>query len=84
MYKRVNASDHENPTRVKWELVVRFNSYPTDLNLQSQANYILSPDFTQYLDVDRKNKKFMIRDTFTQEIKYHIPEWLMNSKSESY
>lgn len=65
MYKRVNAGDHENPTRVKWEMVVRFNQYPTDLNNHSQANYILSPDFTQYLDVDRKNKKYMIRDTFT-------------------
>jgi hypothetical protein len=30
-----------------------------------------------YLDVDRKNKKFMIRDSYTQDIRYNIPEWLM-------
>lgn len=35
-----------------------------------------------YLDIDRKNKRFMIRDSFTQEIRYHIPEWLMDFSAE--
>lgn len=35
-----------------------------------------------YLDIDRKNKKFMIKDSFTQEIRYHIPEWLMDFSAE--
>ncbi len=35
-----------------------------------------------YLDVDRKHKKFMIRDSFTQEIRYNIPEWLMDMSAE--
>jgi len=34
-----------------------------------------------YLDVDRKNKKFMIKDSFTQEIRYDIPTWLMDFSS---
>lgn len=35
-----------------------------------------------YLDVDRKNKKFMIRDSFTQDVRYHIPEYLMENPNK--
>jgi hypothetical protein len=40
--------------------------------------YLFSKDFSMFLDVDRKNKRFMIRDSFTQEVRYHLPEWLMD------
>lgn len=38
-----------------------------------------------YLDIDRKNRRYIIRDSFTQEIRYHIPDWLMsNPNKESW
>ena len=37
-----------------------------------------------YLDVDRKHHKFMIRDSFTQEIRYNIPEWLMEFHEDEF
>jgi hypothetical protein len=39
----------------------------------------MANDFSMYLDADRKNGRYMIRDSFTQEIRYHIPEWLMKA-----
>jgi len=35
-----------------------------------------------YLDIDRKQRTFVIRDSFTQEIRYHIPAWLMDSPNK--
>ncbi len=84
LYKKVPLNEPSNPTRVKWEIVHRFTSFPQDLLENTEHPFILSPDFTQYLDVDRKGKKFMIKDSFTQEVRYAIPEWLMNSKFEGY
>jgi hypothetical protein len=45
---------------------------------------MFSPDFTSYLDVDRKGKKFLIRDSFTQEVKITIPESIMSCKDEPH
>lgn len=42
----------------------------------------MSPDFMSYLDIDQKNKVFIIRDTITQQIKYNIPQWLMDCENE--
>ncbi len=36
-----------------------------------------------YVDLDRKKGTFVIRDSFTQNIVYHIPETLMNTHHES-
>jgi hypothetical protein len=34
-----------------------------------------------YLDIDRKNRRFMIKDSITQDVIYKIPEWLMSCDS---
>jgi hypothetical protein len=67
-------------------MVHRFISFPTDLIEQCYYPFLFSPDFSMYLDVDRKNRTFMIRDSFTQEVRHHIPDWLMSepNKQESY
>jgi hypothetical protein len=46
--------------------------------------YMFSPDFSMYLDVDRKGKKFLIKDSFTQETKIVIPEHVMNFRDEDH
>lgn len=43
---------------------------------------MFSPEFSKYLDVDRKSKRFVIKDSFTQEVKFTIPEHIMNFKTE--
>lgn len=35
-----------------------------------------------FLDVDRKHKKFMIRDSLSQNILYDIPKWLMDMTAD--
>lgn len=45
---------------------------------------MFSPDFSMYLDVDRKGKKFLIKDSFTQETKIVIPEHVMNFRDEDH
>ena len=45
---------------------------------------MFSPDFTRYLDVDRKGKKFLIRDSFSQEVKLTIPDSVMSCKDEAH
>jgi hypothetical protein len=82
LYKRVHMRDRNNESRVRWELVHRFTQFPTDLAEITQYPYIFSPDFTMYLDVDRKNKQFLIRDSRSQEVKVEIPDTIMSCKEE--
>lgn len=79
LYKRVDGAGN----KVTWQQVHRFTNYPTDITRMARIPFIFSKDFSMYLDVDRKNKKFMIRDSFTQEIRYNIPEWLMDLSNEN-
>ena len=51
--------------RVKWEQVHRFTQFPVDLADLTQYPYIFSPNFSNYIDVDRKAKIFMIKDSLT-------------------
>lgn len=82
LYKRVHLRDRNNESRVRWELVHRFTQFPTDLAEITQYPFIFSPDFSMYLDVDRKNRKFLIRDSFSQEVKIELPEDVMSCKAE--
>ncbi len=62
----------------------RLTQFPLDLAKCTQHPYMFSPDFSMYLDVDRKGKKFLIRDSFTQNKVTDIPEYIMNCKDEHY
>ena len=46
------------------------------------ANYLLSPDLMYYLDYDRQNNQFVIKDTLSQNVKQRIPTGLMNPQLE--
>jgi hypothetical protein len=46
--------------------------------------YIFSPDFSRYIDIDRKAKEFLLRDSRTQEIIWRIEDHVMNCKDEDY
>ena len=55
-----------------------------DLLAPTQYPYIFSPDFSKYLDIDRKEKVFLIRDTFTQKKLATVPLFVMNCKTEPH
>jgi hypothetical protein len=59
-----------NGATCEWDQVLKFPQFPTDAIEKSLYPFVLSPDFTQILDVDRKHKTFMIRDTVTHAIIY--------------
>jgi hypothetical protein len=43
----------------------------------------MSPDFTKYLDIDRKRYVFLIRDTMSENVIYEIPKHLMSCTSST-
>jgi hypothetical protein len=63
LYKKVQGPSGSN--KVKWQQVHRFTAYPDDITRHIMVPYIFSHDFSMFLDLDRKNKRFMIRDSFT-------------------
>jgi hypothetical protein len=73
-----------NGATCEWDQVLKFSQFPTDAIEKSFYPFVLSPDFTQILDVDRKNKTFMIRDTVTHAITYKIPDWIMSAEHEPF
>lgn len=84
LYKKVSARTKEHPNRIRWELAHRFTQFPIDIASCTQYPYMFSPSFQCYLDVDRKGKKFLIKDSFTQEVTVVIPKHVMDCESESH
>lgn len=82
LYQKIKSGDGSN--NVTWHQVHRLTDIPDDLLSKCQYPYIFSPDFSMYLDVDRKNHLFSIKDTYTNKKIYDVPELLMNSKHEKY
>ena len=59
------AGKVDGTNKITWKQIHRFQSFPDDLLKLSQNPFILSRDFSMYLDVDRKNRRFMIKDSMT-------------------
>lgn len=51
--------------RVKWNFVKRFNKYPQDLENDTGYIRVMSPDFEQYIDINRGDHQFVIRNSVT-------------------
>ena len=49
-----------------------------DLASVTFVNYLFSPDFMSYLDFNKNEKVFVIKDTLTQNDKCQIPGGLMH------
>lgn len=80
LYKIDPCNDGSN--EVKWQLIRRFHSFPTEIASVCDYPFIFSKDFSLYLDIDVNSKRFMIRDSYNQDIIYEIPEWLMDFSAE--
>ena len=64
-------------------MVKKIENFPTELQIDLDILNFYSPDFTLNLDVNKKEEKFIIKDTLTNQIKYEIPEDLMSYNNES-
>ena len=67
-----------NSKEITWTLVKRIKRFPMDLASVTFVNYLFSPNLRFYLDFNKKDKMFVIKDTFTQLDKCKIPNGLMH------
>ena len=65
LYKR--QEDKNIKKQVKWEFVKRFDRYPFDLETTEGFIRCLSPSFKNLIDVDLKNKDFIIRNAMSMQ-----------------
>ena len=64
--------------KVKWIFKKRFNKYPQDLENETGFIRVMSPDFEQYIDINRGPNQFVIRNTTTDVIINVISRDLMD------
>lgn len=64
--------------KVRWNFVKRFNKYPQDLENETGFIRVLSPDFDQYIDINRGDHQFVIRNTLTEQILHVVSKDLMD------
>ena len=66
---------------VKMQNIYRFKNIPHEMQDLSLYPFFFSPNFMRYIDIDRKKKIFVIRDTLNNEISpVDIPEYIMDFK----
>jgi len=53
--------------QVKWVVTKKLRQYPTLLQGNIQPNFLFSPNFENYIDVNYNNGEFLIRSTFSTE-----------------
>eukprot|EP00347_Sterkiella_histriomuscorum_P009906 403339425 len=80
LYRKIE--DKQIKKNVTWELVKRFERYPFDLETQEGFIRCLSPSFKNLIDVDLKNKDFIVRNAISMQFQYAIPRYLMNIDEE--
>jgi len=74
----------ENKMRrtTKWKCLRRFNKFPEDLENDSGYLRAMSPSFQFFIDINRSNNQFVIKDTFTMKEMVNIPKDLMDIDEE--
>ena len=72
---------YEGASEVNWKLNKRFLKYPDELENETGFLRALSPCFSVYIDLDKAENQFVIKDTFTTEEKCRISKDLMDSKT---
>ena len=55
------------PTTVKWRVKYHIHRYPLILKGACSANFLFSPSFNRYIDIDYENSRFVIRDTVNEK-----------------
>ena len=58
---------------ITWRLKYHIHRYPLILKGLCSANFLFSPSFSSYIDIDYENGRFVIRETATEKEIGHIP-----------
>lgn len=67
---------------VKWQMVKKLESFPNELLIDVEILNFFSPDFTLHLDINKRDEKFIIKDTLTNQVKYIVPNDLLTYDSK--
>lgn len=83
LYKRHNKPRstpnlEDESCEVTWDLVRRVKRFPLDLSEVTFVNYLFSPNLMKYLDFNKNEKHFVIKNTLDQTEFCKIPNGLMH------
>lgn len=81
LYKREKLSAAS--TDCNWTLVRRFNKFPEELESESGFLRVMSPCFEYYIDIQKDENIFVIKDTLIQNVVYKIEKYLMDPSKEN-
>lgn len=63
------------------KLLYQIKKYPTPLQGTTSANFLFSPNFTYFFDVDSTNNNFIIKQSSTNQTVFSIPRGLFGFKN---
>ena len=81
LYVKIKTSDVTND--VSWQLIKRFNGFPEDLENESGFLRVMSPCFQYYIDLNKEENLFVIKDTVNQKMIAKVPVDYMDARKES-
>lgn len=61
LYKKVSLDDKT----IRWQIIKKIENFDRELEGDLNDLSFYSPDFSQNLELDRRSKTFLVRDTFT-------------------
>lgn len=63
---------------MKWDILYQIHRYPIALKGQSSANFLFSPSFESFIDVDWVEAEFVIKKTSDEGVLYRIPNGMIS------
>jgi hypothetical protein len=63
LYDKTPSSGGTAGSLITWQLKKRIMRFPMDLASVTFVNYLFSPNFQYYLDFNKKEKVFVIKNT---------------------
>jgi hypothetical protein len=70
-------------TECQWAEPTPLRSFPSDLLKHTQYPFVMSPDFSKYIDLNRKTKEFLVRDSKTGKVVRGL-DYIEVAKNEGY
>ena len=65
-------------SKIRWQLVKKIENMDREIESSDLLTLnFYSPDFSQFIEVDRREKQFVIKDTLTNQVIRIIPKELM-------
>ena len=75
IYSRPEVSDNNEVT---WNILHQIHRYPIALKGQSSANFLFSPSFEKYIDIDWIAAEFVIKQSSDETVIGRIPAGMIS------